>query len=137
MGVAGTVTREPVGNELSEDGRENEERVHGSTAVSTVDESRAGTRLVRRTAAVLREVVRSLTVGVVLLALVVVVAQLTSGRPDNAGPGTGSFVAHVAAAVTAVLLQRFADRHRRWSAFAAHMGVLAVTAALLWFFWWR
>jgi hypothetical protein len=43
---------------------------------------------------------------------------------------------HLGAAVLAVVTQRFADRKAGWVAAVSVLGVVAVTGAALWLFWW-
>ena len=74
--------------------------------------------------------------GVVVLALVVVGTAYLGGRRGFPGPGAVSVAAHIAAAVVVVLAQRFADRRRGGAAISWSVGVLLVTAVLLWTQWW-
>lgn len=78
----------------------------------------------------------ALTVAMVLLAVVVLGAKLVVGATQGGGPGIGTVVVHLLAALVCVLLQRFADRHtgsvRTWCATA----VVVITAAVLALYWW-
>lgn len=74
--------------------------------------------------------------GVVVLALVVVGTAYLGGRRGFPGPGAVSVAAHIAAAVVVVAAQRFADRRRGGVAISCSLGVLLVTAVLLWTQWW-
>ncbi len=83
---------------------------------------------------VLRGVSGSVTVGLVVLAAVVVGAAVFAGsRP---GPGFWTVVGHVAVAVGAVVLQVFADRRRGPLAGLAAIAVLPLATTALWFWWW-
>lgn len=73
--------------------------------------------------------------GLVVLAVVMVGAQLYSSVNRMPGPGALTIFAHVGAAVLAVVLQWFADRRvgpARWLCCA---GIVVITGVLLWFFW--
>ncbi|HEX7661397.1 MAG TPA: hypothetical protein VF444_18135 [Pseudonocardiaceae bacterium] len=76
-----------------------------------------------------------LTAGLVVLAVVVICAQVYSGTHGMPGPGAVTLCAHAGAALLAVPLQLSADRRpgaRRWLCCTA---ILLITAAVLWFFW--
>ncbi|HEY0638931.1 MAG TPA: hypothetical protein VGD67_14875 [Pseudonocardiaceae bacterium] len=81
-----------------------------------------------------RTLAGSVTVGMVLLAMIVVAAALLSG--DRPGPGYGAVTGHVVVAVVVVALQRSADRRSGAASVAAAFGVLAVAALTLWIWWW-
>lgn len=78
----------------------------------------------------------SVAAGVVVLALVVVVTAWLGPRRGFPGPGTESVVAHVVAAVTVVVAQRYADHRRGGVAVIGSLLVFLVTGALLWTQWW-
>lgn len=83
-----------------------------------------------------RELSGALAVGMSVLAVVVVVFQVLSWIRDMPGPGGWTVFGHLGAAVLAVGVQRFADRHAGWVAAVSVVGVVAVTGAALWLFWW-
>jgi hypothetical protein len=83
-----------------------------------------------------RELSGALAVGMSVLAVVVVVFQVLAFVRHVPGPGVLTVVGHIAAAVLAVFVQRFADRRSGWGAALAVLGVVAVSSAALWFFWW-
>jgi hypothetical protein len=83
-----------------------------------------------------RELSGALAVGMSVLAVVVIVFQVLAWGRDVPGPGLWTVVGHVAAAALAVAVQRFADRLTGWPAVASVLGVLAVSGAALWLFWW-
>ncbi|MBP2476523.1 hypothetical protein JOF53_005395 [Crossiella equi] len=89
-----------------------------------------------RTGALLRGVTGSVAAALVLLALVVVGAQVFAASSSWAGPGAVAVTGHVVAAGLAVLLQRFADHRTGGAAWAAGLSVLAVAVATLWLWWW-
>jgi hypothetical protein len=78
----------------------------------------------------------SVTAGVVVLALVVVVTAWLGSRRGFPGPGAVSVTAHVVAAVLVVVAQRFADHRRGGVAAVGSLVVFFVTAVLLWTQWW-
>jgi hypothetical protein len=83
-----------------------------------------------------RELSGALAVGMSVLAVVVVVFQVLAWGRDTPGPGVWTVLGHVAAAGLVVLGQRFVDRLGGWQAAAAVLGVVAVSGAALWLFWW-
>ena len=83
-----------------------------------------------------RELSGALAVGMSVLALVVIVFQVLAWGRDTPGPGLWTVVGHVVAAALAVFVQRFADRMTGWAAALAVLGVVAVSGAALWIFWW-
>jgi hypothetical protein len=77
------------------------------------------------------------TSAVVLLALLVCGAKMFGATRGFAGPPTDEVVGHVAGAVGAIVLQACV-RHGRWPLrILATLALLAVTAALLWFYWYE
>ncbi|WP_199433920.1 hypothetical protein [Qaidamihabitans albus] len=78
----------------------------------------------------------SLAAGLVLLALAVAGAQVAGWGSAGTGPGAGWVTGHLAAAVLALVAQRFADRGRGLPAATAGATVLVLTGAVLWLFWW-
>ncbi len=83
-----------------------------------------------------RELSGALAVGMSVLAVVVVVFQVLAFIRAMPGPGVLTVLGHVVAAVLAVFVQRYADRHTGWAAALSVLGVVAVSGAALWFFWW-
>jgi hypothetical protein len=83
-----------------------------------------------------RELSGALAVGMSVLAVVVVVFQVLALVRDMPGPGVWTVLGHIAAATLAVFTQRFADRLAGWAAAASVLGVVAVSGAALWLFWW-
>ncbi|HEV2778807.1 MAG TPA: hypothetical protein VGX25_05345 [Actinophytocola sp.] len=83
-----------------------------------------------------RELSGALAVGLAVLAAAVLVFQIVSLARGMPGPGLATVLGHVAAAAVAVLAQRFADRRRGRVGVAAVLGVLLITGATLWIFWW-
>jgi hypothetical protein len=79
--------------------------------------------------------------GVVLCVLWImgigmVVAQLVSAQQDRPGPGALAVGAHVAAAVLGVVSYRAVSRNPGLPRLLGLIVLLAMTVALLWFFWW-
>jgi hypothetical protein len=99
-----------------------------------VDMARAG--LVRRT---VRGCTGAIAAGLVVLVLALVGVQIFASEDAAAAPGPGAAMigGNAAAAVLAVACQWYADRTRGGRAAAAHLAVVAVVAAALWFSWWR
>jgi hypothetical protein len=83
-----------------------------------------------------RELSGALAVGMSVLAVVVIVFQVLAWGRDMPGPGVWTVLGHVAAGALAVLVQRYADRLAGWAAVASVLGVVAVSGAALWLFWW-
>lgn len=84
-----------------------------------------------------RELSGALAVGMSVLAVVVVVFQVLAFIRGVPGPGALTMFGHVGAAVLAVFVQRFADRLTGWAAALSVLGVVAVSGATLWLFWWQ
>jgi hypothetical protein len=75
--------------------------------------------------------------GVVMLTAAVLGAWLIGRVRGFPGPSATLIWGHLAAAVVAVAVQRYADRRAgAWAALGA-LAVLAVAAAVLWFEWFR
>lgn len=83
-----------------------------------------------------RELSGALAVGMSVLAVVVVVFQVLALMRDMPGPGVWTVLGHIGAAALAVFTQRFADRLAGWAAAGCVLGVVAVSGAALWFYWW-
>jgi hypothetical protein len=83
-----------------------------------------------------RELSGALAVGMSVLAVVVVVFQVLAFVRHMPGPGALTVFGHIAAAVLAVFVQRFADRLTGWAAALSVLGVVAVSGVALWLFWW-
>ncbi|MFL6121142.1 hypothetical protein [Actinophytocola sp.] len=83
-----------------------------------------------------RELSGALAIGMSVLAVVVLVFQVLAWGRGVPGPGMWTVVGHVVAAALAVFVQRFADRLPGWPAALAVLGVVAVSGAALWLFWW-
>lgn len=83
-----------------------------------------------------RELSGALAVGMSVLAMVVVVFQVLAFIRHMPGPGALTVFGHIGAAALAVFVQRFADRLTGWAAALAVLGVVAVSSATLWLFWW-
>jgi hypothetical protein len=83
-----------------------------------------------------RELSGALAVGMSVLAVVIVVFQVLAWARDMPGPGLWTVLGHVAAAALAITVQRFADRLTGWAATVSVLGVVAVSGAALWLFWW-
>lgn len=71
-----------------------------------------------------------------IMGIGMVVAQLVSGQQDRPGPGALAVGAHVVAAVIGVVAYRAASRHRGLPRLLGLLVLLAMTVALVWFFWW-
>jgi hypothetical protein len=83
-----------------------------------------------------RELSGALTVGMAVLAAVVLVFQLLAWLRGMPGPGLLMVLGHVLAAVLVVLAQQFADRRTGWVSALAVTGTALVAGATLWLFWW-
>lgn len=83
-----------------------------------------------------RELAGALTVGLSVLAIVVLVFQALAWIRDMPGPGPAMVGGHLGAAVLAILVQRVADRAAGWLATVAALGVVAITGATMWLLWW-
>ncbi|MER7436849.1 hypothetical protein ABT341_19275, partial [Pseudonocardia alni] len=88
----------------------------------------AGARLVRGLAGVLAG-------GLVVLALGLVAVEWAAGNSGVPGPGSGAIVAHVGAAVVAVVGQVVADRRRDRTGLLAALGVVVTASLVLGFGW--
>lgn len=88
----------------------------------------AGARLLRGLAGVLAG-------GLVVLALGLVVVEWAAGNSGVPGPGSGAIVAHVGAAVVAVVGQVVADRRRDRTGLLAALGVVVTASLVLGFGW--
>lgn len=88
----------------------------------------AGARLVRGLAGVLAG-------GLVVLALGLVAVEWAAGNSGVPGPGSGAMVAHVGAAVVAVVGQVVADRRRDRTGLLAALGVVVTASLVLGFGW--
>lgn len=91
----------------------------------------------RRGARIWRGLTGALTAGWVVVTTVIVAAQIAAWGTGGEGPGTAAVVGHVGGSALALGAQRVVDRARgtSLSAASAGAGVLGVTAALLWLFW--
>jgi hypothetical protein len=74
--------------------------------------------------------------GLVLLALVVVGAELIGERRGFPGPGAESVAWHIAVSVIVVVAQVYSDRVRGAASLGAAAVVLGSGAILLWTQWW-
>jgi hypothetical protein len=83
-----------------------------------------------------RELAGALSVGLSVLAVVVLVFQVLAWVRDMPGPGVAMVLGHLGAAVLALLAQRVVDRTSGWPATAAAVGVVAITGATMWLLWW-
>ncbi|PRX44221.1 hypothetical protein B0I33_11299 [Prauserella shujinwangii] len=83
-----------------------------------------------------RALTGSLAAGLAVVALVLLGAQIAGWLSGWAGPGGVPVAGHLIGAVLALAAQRVADRARGPAAAAAAAGVLGVTGAVLWLFWW-
>lgn len=83
-----------------------------------------------------RELSGALTLGLCVLALVVIGLQALASSKDMPGPGLPIVLGHVVTAIAAVVLQRQADRRQGSVAALPVLLVTVVTAATTWFFWW-
>ncbi|MGH3864188.1 hypothetical protein [Actinokineospora sp.] len=84
----------------------------------------------------LRELSGALTLGLCVLALVVVGLQVLAASKGMPGPGLPIVLGHAVAAIAAVVVQRQADRRPGSVAALPVLLVAAITAATTWFFWW-
>ncbi|MEU3275279.1 hypothetical protein ABZ639_30880 [Saccharomonospora sp. NPDC006951] len=90
----------------------------------------------RRAGRLWRGITGSLAAGLVILALAVLGAVVLGWATGAVGPGGWPLLGHAAGAAGGVAAQRFADRHSGPKAAAAGIAVVAIAAAVLWFFWW-
>lgn len=84
----------------------------------------------------LRGISGAVAAGLVVLAVVVAGAQYLGSQRGFPGPGAVSVVAHIAAAIVALVIQHFADHRRRAASVLASFLVFVVAGALLWTQWW-
>jgi hypothetical protein len=75
-------------------------------------------------------------VGIAVLTAVVVAFQLLAWIGGMPGPGGAMVIGHLLAAALVLVVQRLADRWAGWRGAVTTLGVLAVTCATLWLFWW-
>lgn len=87
--------------------------------------------LSRRAGGWLRAFAGVLAGGLVVLVVVLAVGWFAADRAGTPGPGPGTLSWHGAAAVAAVLTQRYADRRAGATGAAAALGVCVITAAVL------
>ncbi|ASO18567.1 hypothetical protein FHR81_002975 [Actinoalloteichus hoggarensis] len=85
----------------------------------------------------LRGVSGSITAGLVILALFLIVAQLVASRAGYPGPGMAAVVAHSLAAIGAVPLQRSSDRRRTAVRWWGPLAIMVMAGVVLWFWWWQ
>ncbi len=83
-----------------------------------------------------RELAGALSVGLSVLAVVVLVFQVLAWFRDMPGPGVAMVLGHLGAAVLALLAQRVVDRTSGWLATASAVGVVVITGATMWLLWW-
>ncbi|SDJ47767.1 hypothetical protein SAMN05192558_11697 [Actinokineospora alba] len=83
-----------------------------------------------------RELSGALTLGLCVLALVVVGLQVLASAKGMPGPGFPVVLGHAVAAIAAVVFQRQADRRQGSVAALPVLLVAAITAVTIWFFWW-
>ncbi|WP_084734890.1 hypothetical protein [Actinophytocola xinjiangensis] len=83
-----------------------------------------------------RELAGALTVGLCVLAVVVVVFQVLAWVRGMPGPGAAMVLGHVGAAMIAVVVQRVADRASGLRVTLASLAVVLVTGLTLWLLWW-
>ncbi|WP_406692625.1 hypothetical protein REH65_13020 [Saccharopolyspora sp. ID03-671] len=84
----------------------------------------------------LRSFTGALAMGSLVLSLVLIGVQFWATGHGQQGPGVGAVVSQVVAALVAVALQTYADRHRDRNGGLAVAGVLIVVLGSLWFWWW-
>lgn len=94
-----------------------------------------GAAVAVRAGRALRGVSGVLAGGLVALLVALGVACYLASRTGTAGPTPALLGWHAAAAVAAVLAQRYADRHPGPAGALAAAGVAAITAAVLTFLW--
>lgn len=83
-----------------------------------------------------RDLSGALSVGLAVLAVVVLVFQAVGWVRGVPGPGAVMVFGHLVAAGAAIGAQRFADRRTGWPATVAGLGVVVVVLVALWLFWW-
>lgn len=79
--------------------------------------------------------------GVVLCVLWImgvgmIVAQIVSAGEHDPGPGALTVGLHVGGAIAGVFCYRAVSRNRGLPRLLGLLAILAITIALLWFFWW-
>lgn len=75
--------------------------------------------------------------GLVVLAVVLVVARLIAGSTALPGPTGSTLGGHIAFAVAAVTGQVFVDREDSPRSTAVAGVIVAMVLAVLWIWWWR
>lgn len=90
----------------------------------------------RRTRSRLSALAGVLTVVLVLLALIVVGAQVFSLTRGAPGPGVVDVTVHLAVGLGSVALYRLISTRRGGTRLFAALLLLVAAAAVLWFFWW-
>ncbi len=84
----------------------------------------------------LRGLSGAITAGLVVVAVIVSSAQYLGTQRGFPGPGTVSVMAHIGAAIAAIVVQHFADHRRRGTSVAASLVVFVIAGVLLWTQWW-
>ncbi|SFB51471.1 hypothetical protein SAMN05216266_115100 [Amycolatopsis marina] len=103
--------------------------------VARVDAGQSSNRRTRR-GRWWRGLTGSLVAGLVVLAVIVLGAQIAGLVSASEGPGPFMVVGHVVGAALAVVAQRIADRAHGGPAALAAAAVLLLAFTTLWLFWW-
>lgn len=71
-----------------------------------------------------------------IMGIGLLVAQIVASRQHRPGPGPLAVGAHLAVAVTALLCYRATSRNQGLPRLLGFLIMVAITVALLWYFWW-
>jgi hypothetical protein len=71
-----------------------------------------------------------------IMSIGLIVAQIVSAGRHDPGPGALAVGLHVAGALAGVACYRATSRHRGLPRLLGLLVILAITTALLWYFWW-
>lgn len=84
----------------------------------------------------MRGVSGSLSVGAVVVAVVLIGAQLWANARGLYGPGLLAVTMQAVVALVAMALQFIADRREGGPATGTSLGVVALVLGSVWFWWW-
>jgi hypothetical protein len=77
-----------------------------------------------------------LTATLVIMAIMLVIAQIVSALHNQPGPGVFPVCAHLAGALAGIYCYRVTTTKQGWPKRLTATALPLITAALLWFYWW-